>query len=538
MPNAFDPPSGFLATANSRVTTDKSPYPLTDDWADPYRIERIYKSLDGRDQLTPADMLAVQTDIYSEVDQEMGHRFAYAIDHTPGPEGNGDPAHAPGRRPDAQLGRPPHHRFRRRFHRHPDPRRAMAHDSRAQTRQSLHPTITGASRNFALEEIVMHAKPEWLPKELQKLGRAAHRGRAQRHALTAKRPAISRSGPTEAGTWSTSSTRSPHFLPFISRMAGTGPQPQSGDGDHCEAGRPDARPIAALHHGLEQHRRLNREHRARRKRQPAQPVLPRPVERLVQRNHLRAALYSGSGRGPNPAHVAACCHERTGNRETSGKSREQAPASVPRRPALLTPGPLSSSSPHSSPSFRSSFAATPAATTSTSTSSPGSTASTRGVTAFVYPHWAPSPNYGAGEPRFVFYPPLTWMLGAALASFLPWDLAPIALTFLILRRHRPRHARPRSRSARRLALHPRRLRLAIFSGFALFTGTSAPPSLNSPAASGSRYRSLRDALSQFRAASGGAPGPSHLGTGERCPINYRTPHDPSCAAPSTAPPSP
>ncbi len=43
MPNAVDPPSGFLATANSRVTTDKSPYPLTDDWIDPYRIERIYK---------------------------------------------------------------------------------------------------------------------------------------------------------------------------------------------------------------------------------------------------------------------------------------------------------------------------------------------------------------------------------------------------------------------------------------------------------------------------------------------------------------
>ena len=29
-------------------------------------------------------MLAVQTDIYSEVDQELGQRFAYAIDHTPG----------------------------------------------------------------------------------------------------------------------------------------------------------------------------------------------------------------------------------------------------------------------------------------------------------------------------------------------------------------------------------------------------------------------------------------------------------------------
>jgi hypothetical protein len=34
--------------------------------------ERIYKALQGRDKLTPKDMLAVQTDIYSEVDQEMG----------------------------------------------------------------------------------------------------------------------------------------------------------------------------------------------------------------------------------------------------------------------------------------------------------------------------------------------------------------------------------------------------------------------------------------------------------------------------------
>lgn len=50
----------------------------------------------------------------------------------------------------------------------------------------------------------------------------------------------------------------------------------------------------------------------------------------------------------------------------------------------------------------------------------------------LHPHWADSPNLGAGEPRFVFYPPLTWAVGAVLGLVLPWPVIPILLSYLML----------------------------------------------------------------------------------------------------------
>jgi hypothetical protein len=64
----------------------------------------------------------------------------------------------------------------------------------------------------------------------------------------------------------------------------------------------------------------------------------------------------------------------------------------------------------------------------------------------LHPHWAFSPAFNAGEPRFVFYPPLSWVLGALLGLLLThlpgvspiagpvagWSATPIVFTWIVL----------------------------------------------------------------------------------------------------------
>lgn len=223
LPNEFDPPSGFLATANARVTSDDSKFFLTNEWSDPYRSERIYKALQGREGLTPKDMLAMQTDIYSEVDQEMAHRFAYAIDHSMGVDERLRKAADLMRSWDGKLTTD-----------------SVAASVETRAREALKPMILEPKldklaaeyfwpeSNFALEEIVMHANPDWLPAGYKDWDAALTE--AVRRGLNAGKAPADLSE-WRYGSWHVVDLEHPlaKFLPFVGGIAGTGPQPLSGD---------------------------------------------------------------------------------------------------------------------------------------------------------------------------------------------------------------------------------------------------------------------------------------------------------------------
>lgn len=224
LPTVLDPPGGIVATANSRITPDGYPYPLTLDWAEPYRNERIWKQLASKDRLTPADMLSLQTDIYSDVDHELAQRFAYAIDHASNADGE--------LRNCADLLRSWDGLVRA------DSVAAQIVDA---TKRALWPLVLGPkvgqnweiytwqNKDFAQEQMVVNTPPEWLPAGYKSwndlIAAAVRKGITDAHA------------PRPLSRWTYGSQHAINLkhpiyglLPFFSWWTSTGLYPLSGDG--------------------------------------------------------------------------------------------------------------------------------------------------------------------------------------------------------------------------------------------------------------------------------------------------------------------
>ncbi|MGM0651930.1 MAG: penicillin acylase family protein [Bacillota bacterium] len=65
MPELYNPPQGYIATANHRVTDDSYPYMIAIDDATPYRMQRIVDQLSAGTPLTLEDIKAMQTDWFN-----------------------------------------------------------------------------------------------------------------------------------------------------------------------------------------------------------------------------------------------------------------------------------------------------------------------------------------------------------------------------------------------------------------------------------------------------------------------------------------
>src|SRR5581483_8727809 len=80
--SVLNPPSGIIATANSRIAPDGYPYSISVEWAAPWRTERIYKVLESGRKFSTSDMLALEMDVDSELDRFVADKLVYAVDQS------------------------------------------------------------------------------------------------------------------------------------------------------------------------------------------------------------------------------------------------------------------------------------------------------------------------------------------------------------------------------------------------------------------------------------------------------------------------
>jgi penicillin G amidase len=224
LPSAFDPPSGIIATANGRITPDGYPYVISTEWGPAYRTERIYRYLNTHNNLTPADMLALQTDVYSDYDRFCAQRFVYAVDRAPNA--------SPRARAAAELMRDWDGRVTT-----DSPAAAVVAASRAQlVRLLLEPKLGKAYTDYRwfmssvwLENTMLMQPARWLPSNYSSFN--------DLFAAAVDKAVNGDHAPKRLNAWNWGQTH-PFFLqhpifgpvPVLRRWTGPGLHPQSGNG--------------------------------------------------------------------------------------------------------------------------------------------------------------------------------------------------------------------------------------------------------------------------------------------------------------------
>lgn len=232
LPSVYDPRTGILATANGRVSPDDYPYTLSTEWVPPYRTERIYKVLHEDKKFTPADMLALQTDVYSAFDKFMAERFVYAIDHASKPSDRVKQAAEILRKWDGRMTID-------------SAGAAITRTSREQLEKILLKAKLGDDAKLYrwqmsdvwLEDVALHQPARWLPPEFPNFNELL--------TSAVEKAFVGSGAPRDLASWHYGDSfpiELSHSLfgkiPILKRWAGPGTQPQPGDGETVwQAGR-------------------------------------------------------------------------------------------------------------------------------------------------------------------------------------------------------------------------------------------------------------------------------------------------------------
>jgi penicillin amidase len=80
MPHVFNPPDGFIATANNKIVDDSYPYNISNHWESPWRSIRISEVLHEQEKFTEEEIQRLQFDLVSTHAREVVPFILHAYD--------------------------------------------------------------------------------------------------------------------------------------------------------------------------------------------------------------------------------------------------------------------------------------------------------------------------------------------------------------------------------------------------------------------------------------------------------------------------